>query len=367
MALSRPVKFAANREPEMCVIPESPGVFRLDFKTGTPYFSRATNLRRRLGRLLTHEEGSRWAAIRDAVVEARFEPTGSPFESSLVLYRLAREIHPTSYRKHLRLKPPPFVKVQLTNDYPRTYVTRRLTKARALFFGPFPSRVAAERFESAFLDLFLIRRCQEEIRPDPEHPGCIYGEMSMCLRPCQARSTMEEYRGEVGRVLNFLNTRGQSLVREIESARDESASALEFEQAARHHQRLSKVTEALKLTDEPARDLDRFFGVVVQRSVQPEAVELFWIYQGFLQLNTTFAYSIEKGRSVSLDSRLRALLEESSFTTGTTKERTDHMALFNRWYRGSWRKGEVLLFDGLDQVPYRKLVRAISRVAAVKG
>ena len=367
MALSHPVTFGADREPELSAVPERSGVFRLDFKTGSPYFSRATNLRRRLGRLLGGAEGSRWAAIRDAVVEARFEPTGSPFESSLVLYRLAREIHPTGYRKHLRLKPPPFVKVQLTNDYPRTYVTRRLTKARALFFGPFPTRTAAERFESAFLDLFLMRRCQEEIRPDPEHPGCIYGEMSMCLRPCQARSTMEEYRGEVGRVLDFLNTRGHSLVREIERARDQAASALEFEQAARHHQRLSKVTEALKLADEPARDLDRFFGVVVQRSVQSEAVELFWIYQGFLQPNTTFAYSIEKGRSVSLDSRLRALLEQSQFTTGTTRERTDHMALFNRWYRGSWRKGEVLLFDGLDRVPYRKLVRAISRVASAKG
>ena len=367
MALASQVTFGADREPELSAIPESLGVFRLDFASGTPYFSRAPNLRRRLGRLLGGAEGSRWAAIREAVVEARFEATGSPFESSLALYRLAREIHPAGYRKHLRLKPPAFVKVQLTNDYPRTYVTRRLTKARALFFGPFPTRPAAERFESAFLDLFLIRRCQEEIRPDPEHPGCIYGEMSMCLRPCQARSTMEEYHGEVGRVLDFLNTRGQSLVREIESARDESASALEFEQAARHHQRLAKVREALKQADEPARDLDRFFGVVVQASTKPEAVELFWIHQGFLQPKTTFTYAVEKGRSVSLDSRLRALLEQARFTTATTRERTDHMALFNRWYRGSWRKGEVLLFDGLDRIPYRKLVRAISRVAAGKA
>ena len=168
-------------------------------------------------------------------------------------------------------------------------------------------------------------------------------------------------------MLDFLNTRGQSLVREIESARDEAASALEFEEAARHHQRLAKVTEALKQADEPARDLDRFFGVIAQPSTRPEAVELFWVYQGFLQPRMTFTYKVEKGRSVSLDSRLRALIEQARFAAGTTRERTDHMALFNRWYRSSWRKGEVLLFDGLDRVPYRKLVRAISRVAAGKG
>ena len=366
MALAHPVTFVADGEPDLSAIPEGLGVFRLDFATGTPYFSRAPNLRRRLGRLLGRAEGSRWAAIREAVVEARFEPVGSPFESSLALYGLARAIHPTGYRKHLRLKAPPFVKVQLTNDYPRTYITRRLTKARSLFFGPFRTRAAAERFESAFLDLFIIRRCQEEIRPDPEHPGCIYGEMSMCLRPCQDRSTIEEYRGEVGRVLDFLNTRGESLVRKIESSRDEAAAALEFEEAARHHQRLAKVTEALKQADDPARDLDRFFGVIVQPSTEPEAVELFWIYQGFLQPKMTFTYEVERGRSVSLDSRLRALIEQARFKAGTTRERADHMALFNRWYHGSWRKGEVLLFDGLDRIPYRKLVRAISRVAAGK-
>ena len=107
MALAHPVTFGGDGEPETSEIPEGPGVFRLDFRTGTPYFSRAPNLRRRLGRLLGGAEGSRWAAIREAVVEARFEATGSPFESSLALYGLAREIHPTSYLKHLRLKPPP--------------------------------------------------------------------------------------------------------------------------------------------------------------------------------------------------------------------------------------------------------------------
>ena len=363
MALASQVIFGGDREPKLSAFPESPGVFRLDFATGTPYYGRAANLRRRLGRLLGAEKGSRWAAVREAVVEARFEATGSPFESSLALYRLAREVHPTSYRTRLRLKPPPFVKVLLTNPYPRTCVTQRLTASRALFFGPFPTRSAAERFESSFLDLFLIRRCQEEIRPDPAHPGCIYGEMSMCLRPCQGRSTIEEYRGEVGRVLDFLSTRGHSLTREIERARDDEAAALEFERAARHHRRLDKVREAIKLAVEPARDVDRFFGIIVQPSTAPEAVELFWIHQGFLQPKATFVYGAGKERSAPLDSRLRALFEKIRFVNGNTQERIDHMALFHRWRRSSWRQGEALLFDGLDRIPYRGLVRAISRVA----
>ena len=51
--------------------------------------------------------------------------------------------------------------------------------------GRFEPRGAAELFENQFLDLFQIRRCQENLEPSPQHPGCIYGEMNRCLRPCQ--------------------------------------------------------------------------------------------------------------------------------------------------------------------------------------
>ena len=47
------------------------------------------------------------------------------------------------------------------------------------------------------LDLFQLRRCQEDLAPSPGHPGCIYGEMGKCLRPCQEAVSREEYAGEV--------------------------------------------------------------------------------------------------------------------------------------------------------------------------
>jgi excinuclease ABC subunit C len=354
----------ALAQPDLDEVPAAQGVFLLQFDGGTPYLGLSRNLKWRLKRWLgSSSEGSRWAGLRESIRRVSYQPTGSAFEAKLLLYRLARKFRPETYRKYLKLRPPPFVKVQLANAYPRTYITTRLTRRRALFFGPFPTRAAAERFEGSFLDLFLIRRCQEEIVPDPAHPGCIYGEMDMCLRPCQARSSEQEYHAEVGRVLKFLNTRGQSLVREIEQARDDASAALEFEQASSHHRKLEKAQEALKLADGLARDIDSLFGLVIQPSAAEQAVELFWVYQGFLQPAMTFHYSVVGGRSVSLDSRLRDLFQEAEHKSGTPQERTDHLALLNRWYRSSWRKGEVLLFDGIDQVPYRKLVRAISRVA----
>ena len=82
-----------------------------------------------------------------------------------------------------------------------------------MYYGPFASRAAAERFNEALLDLFQIRRCEENLAPAPDHPGCIYGEMNRCLRPCQQAVSMEEYRGEAARMEQFLETGGASLAR----------------------------------------------------------------------------------------------------------------------------------------------------------
>src|SRR6202042_80101 len=99
-----------------------------------------------------------------------------------------------------------------------TTITARL--GRGLFYGPVASRATAERFEGGLLDLFQILRCEENLTPSPTHPGCIYGEMNRCLRPCQQAVSEDEYRGETARVEQFLRTGGASLLESAAAARD---------------------------------------------------------------------------------------------------------------------------------------------------
>jgi hypothetical protein len=92
-------------------------------------------------------------------------------------------------------------------------------------------------------------------------------------------------------------------------------------------------------------------------------VDLWFIHQGFFQPKLTFCFSAD-GRAVSLDRRLREILTEATFATGTRQRLADDLALLRRWYYSSWRVGEIVLFDRLDRVPYRKIVNAISRLGA---
>jgi excinuclease ABC subunit C len=66
--------------------------------------------------------------------------------------------------------------------------------------------------------------------------------------------------------------------------------------------------------------------------------------------------------SVSLDSRLRELVASLDPVSAPLAEKPEHLALLARWHYSSWSDGEWIGFRGWDEAPYRKLVRAISRV-----
>ena len=344
-------------------LPNSPAVFLLWPREGAPYLSKTGLLRRRLLRLLKERERpSRLLNLRHTVRRIEYWLTGSGLESSVVMYVQARRHFPETYLELLKLRMPPYVKIVLGNEFPRSHISTHLTKSAGLYFGPFRSRASAERFEGQFLDLFQMRRCQEDLAPTPEHPGCIYGEMGMCLRPCQQVVGVAEYGHEVARVVEFLETDGRSLLEAIGHSRDRLSEEMNFEDAARQHKRFEKVQEVLKLRDELARDVDRLNGLAITRSLAADAVELWFVRDGHWQEPQRFRFGVEEGVTVSLDRKLRESFAAVAARRLTVRERREYLALLARWYYSSWREGEWLGFESFADIPYRKLVNAVSRV-----
>ena len=345
-------------------LPNNPAVFILWPKEGDPYLSKTALLRRRLLRLLKdRERPSRLLNLRHTVRRIEYRLTGSGFESAVAHYEQARRLFPESYMDAIKLRLPPYLKIVLGNEFPRSHITTHLTRTAGLYFGPFRSRASAERFEAQFLDLFQMRRCQEDLVPSPDHPGCMYGEMGMCLRPCQQVVGPAEYAHEVTRVAEFLRTGGQSLLDSIEHSRDRLSEEMRFEEAARQHKRLEKVQEVLKLRDELAREVDRLHGVAITPSLDPQAVEMWFVREGNWQEPQRFRFAVEEGKTISLDKKLRETLAAVAPLRLTVRERQEYLALLARWYYSTWRDGEWLPFDAFDEIPYRKLVNAVSRVA----
>ncbi len=355
-------------ESDLAAAPDRPAVFLVWPKAGAgasrPYLSKTGFLRRRLKRLLGQQgAAARRLNLRGIAGRVEYSLTASKLEAGLLFYATARREFPDDYERIVRLRPAPFVKLLLANEFPRTTVTNRLSGARACQYGPFRTRAAAERFEQEVLDLFQIRRCQEDLSPSPDHPGCIYGEMMRCLRPCQEVVGREEYASEVKRLVEFLTTGGESQLHSIAAARERYSEEMQFEEARRQHERYQKVEQVLKLRDELATELEQLCGVAVLPSVDAGTVALRFLTGGVWLPEAPFRVAAGS-EMIPMDRRLREIVQALPAARVTLRERQEHVALLARWYYSSWRDGQWIGFPNFGEIPYRRVVRAISAVAA---
>lgn len=371
---------------EFCAsLPAAPAIVRIEpraeFSNSRAYLIRTGDLRRRMERLLGPRDANDPAAakrldLRGIARGIRYRLAGSPFELAFVHWQQARALDPENYRARLRMRSPALIKMTVANAYPRCLVTRRVRSGEdgeplgGIYFGPMQSRRAAEGFASEFLNLFKIRRCQIKIRRDPSFPGCIYSEMKMCMAPCFAGCTDEEYARESSRVRNFLLTCGESLRAEVETEREAASSAEEFEKASALHKRLEKIGDVLRGLPEIARPIDRLDAVVMQRGAEPNSVAVFaarggWIAEPFLlrfseTADPRSAEEVLRERLIAMDSAAEG---DSSPGVSSTAERgpiADHLALLGRWFYSKPRAGEIFFRE--KDWPYRRAIRACGRI-----
>ncbi|MGA7884597.1 MAG: excinuclease ABC subunit C [Acidobacteriaceae bacterium] len=391
-------------QPAWDEIPAAAGVFALfgEDPKSEPYVSRTPNLRRRLRRLLDpRPDQTKRLQLAGRVARIEYALTASDFESLLRLYLVSREVFGDRARNRLHLRHPCLLRMVVENAYPRVYATHHVTKS-ALddLYGPFPSRAAAETFLEDMLDLFKLRRCHEDLHPDPAFPGCVYSEMKKCLAPCFQGCTDERYAEESAAVRAFLRTRGASLVDAFRQEREAASALLEFEKAAEIHARLTRAEAVAAEAPEAVRPLAHLDAIIIQPAAQPDSVALFRLARGALcgpafysvagmrhpneaaGSTSLFAQPVAAIEAVPLDApavtfasrdeleqRIDAALAELTPPTGkpqrlSSADLADFLCLFGRWYYRplTKRTGEIVFADSDGQIPARAVLRCISRV-----
>jgi len=367
--ISTPLSFDvhdANLENYLAALPTTSGVYVLQIAGNHPHLGSSANLPRRLKRLFAPSSagsGSIIGRLRANLARIDCWPTGSKLENSLVLYELARLYFAEDYIRRLRLRMPWFVGLASDDPFARLAVVNRVSQNSGAFLGPFPSRDAAQLYEQETSGLFQIRRCTERLAPHSEHPGCIYGEMNQCLRPCQCAVTAQEYASEVARVGEFLSTNGRSTLAVLSAARDRACDETEFEQAAGIHKRIEKVKAATAARDQVITEIDLFNGVALTRAAQAGHFQLWPMLQGYWQEPVLLDFRPGEPRTKSLDQELRERLESALSIQNVKRKRTEDLAIFSRWYFSSWRDGEWFPFTTLAHLNYRRLVREISKMS----
>jgi excinuclease UvrABC nuclease subunit len=400
-------------------LPASPAVFALYGAEAhaEPYIGRTPNLRGRLERLLLPSaKHPRRLQLAGRVREIRWRLTGSEFESLLAQFALLEKVHGAKCLERMHLRAPAFVRFLGSNAYPRITVTHRPSQREADWaYGPFQSRAAAERYADEALKLFLLRRCTEDLDPNPSHPGCVYSEMKMCLAPCYQGCTDERYGEEAAAVERFLATRGESRLVTLRTGRDEASARLEFEAAAALHAQVQRVESVRALAPELVRPLSQLRAVVLQASAVPGEVAVFLFENGVFAGPAGFStlgmrIQNEQSGSTSLFAHpmaIEAIPEEPTTEAAELKASSDaeaasnapaklargvlearmeealnalavrsqaqsttfrqgHLALLKRWYYRpeARRSGEIFFPDVEGRWPVKAMLRGVGRVAA---
>ena len=393
-------------------LPHKPAVFALygASEKDEPYIGRTPNLRGRLERLLQPSaKHPRRLQLAGRVRRIAYRLTGSDFESLLTQFGLLEEVYGAKALERMHLRAPAFVRFLGSNPYPRIVVTNKPSQREADWaYGPFASRAAAERFAEEMLKLFLLRRCTDDLNPDPSHPGCVYSEMKMCLAPCYKGCSDERYAEESAAVQDFLATRGGSKLVVLRRERDAASEKLAFEHASALHAQVQKVEAVRSLAPELVQPMSKLRAAIFQASADPDEVAVFLFEQGRLRgpvpfstvgmriqnelsgSSSLFAQPMaleavaeagtegfetrDSGKSTSkiartmLEARMEAVLERLTEPAEAANAviRQGHLALLKRWYYRPEvkREGEVVFPDAEGHWPIKAMLRSAGRVAA---
>ena len=257
-------------EEKLKLLPDKPGVYIMKNEQGKIiYVGKAVVLKNRVRQYFQSNKNHtpKVRAMVSHIADFEIIMTHSEVEALILECNLIKKHRP---RYNISLKDDksyPYVKVTVQEDFPRVFITRRVLKDGARYFGPYTNATAVHESLKLLRRLFPLRTC----RHLQERP-CLEYHIKRCLAPCAGKVEKDDYDAMIRAVLLFLEGRTDDVERELQFRMEAAADAYHFELAARLRDQLlavRKVAEKQNIVtgsgDQDAVGMARSeIGVVVQ-------------------------------------------------------------------------------------------------------
>ncbi|MCR5403614.1 MAG: excinuclease ABC subunit UvrC [Butyrivibrio sp.] len=273
-------------QEELKKLPGKPGVYIMHDENDTiMYVGKAINLHNRVRSYFRANIG-RGPQIDQMVRQiARFEyiVTDSELEALVLENNLIKE-HSPRYNTLLKDdKTYPYIKVTVSEDYPRILFSRLMKKDKSKYFGPFTSAAAVKDTIELINKLYGLRTCNRVLPRDIglDRP-CLNYHMKQCCAPCTGDVTKEEYRKKIDMALDFLSGNYSVILKDLEQKMEAASEELDFENAARYRDLLNSVrvvSQKQKMTDVSMEDKDI---VAIASDDKDAVVQVFFVRDGRL-------------------------------------------------------------------------------------
>ncbi|HYW25197.1 MAG TPA: excinuclease ABC subunit UvrC [Terriglobales bacterium] len=262
-------------------VPDTPGVYLLrDASAQVIYVGKALRLRDRLRSYFTpgYAQTARVADLVRRVTDFEFVKTANEVEALVLECNLIKHYRP---RFNIRLKDDKnylYLKLPVTEEFPRVHYTRRVLEDGALYFGPYTSAQSLRSTVKSIRQLLPFRTCSDDIFK--QHKVCLDFHIRRCPGPCEGRIGAGEYQARIQDVALFMEGRSDVLTRQLRDKMTQRADALDFENAARYRDQLAaveKIADRQKVLTRSREDQDL---VAYAREGRDVFVEVAYVREG---------------------------------------------------------------------------------------
>ncbi len=261
-------------------LPTTPGVYLWrDKYQRIIYVGKAINLRNRVRSYVQQDvnRSVKVTAMMRRAWDVETIQTKTEMEALILEATLIKEHHP-KYNIMLRDdKTYPYVKVTVQEDFPRLFMTRRLERDGAKYFGPFTDVTAVHHVLRILRSYYPLRTCKSM---KVERP-CLQYHMHYCEGPCMNYVTVESYRKYIDDIVALFEGKQVQVIEEITSKMEQASEDLEFELAAKYRDDLlsiQKVQEKQRMVTQRG-DMD-VLGMAIDGPMA--CIQLFFIRSGRL-------------------------------------------------------------------------------------
>jgi excinuclease ABC subunit C len=284
-----------------------PGVYLWkDEKGRILYVGKAVNLRNRVKSYVRKDSNRavKVAAMMSHAVDLETIVVANEPEALILENTLIKKHHPR-YNIMLRDdKTYPYIKVTVQEEYPRVFMTRRVQRDGARYFGPFADAGAVHRVLKLVQVALHLRTCRSMKVARP----CLQYHLGHCDAPCMNYISKDDYRRQAELAVDALEGRNRRLVNDLRNKMEEAAAGLAFEKAAMYRDQLealAAVKEQQDIVTTGAGDSD-IIGFAVEAG--QTCVQIYMIRGGKLMGREIF--HIENGDDETSSSLTAAVLDQ---------------------------------------------------------
>lgn len=265
-------------------VPKRPGVYLMRDQLGNViYVGKAKNLRDRVSSYYSQPLGytRKMDGLLESMVRIETEVVGSELQALILESQLIRRLQPRYNTAMRSFEHYPYIKIDITNPWPRITLAKVRKDDGARYFGPYRSATSARRTVDVINSAVPLRTCTRSFKNARSYgKPCIRLDLGKCLGPCVGQTMRDEYRAMVHDVIDFLEGKDQGLRERLWAELEAAAARLDFERASKLRKDLRS---ALALIAEQARvrtaEAEHTL-VLVQPSSDAACRELMIVLQG---------------------------------------------------------------------------------------